>query len=93
VSADVSVIRDVTDWIFDGAEFEDGYGELDPNEALAAWGPWVRDMTALLDGDGAWAHFPYSGGLFDQPARDMQIYSIAKNRWVERINEKLKAGK
>jgi len=51
------------------------------------------DMTAMLDGDGAWVHFPYSGALFEQPARDMQIFSIAKNRWVERINEKLKAGK
>ena len=50
------------------------------------------DMTAMLDGDGAWVHFPYAGGLFEQPSRDMQIYSIAKNRWVERINEKLKAG-
>jgi len=58
-----------------------------------AWGPWVHDMAQMIDGDGAWAHYPCAGGLFDQPARDMAIYGIAKNRWVERRNQDMKAGK
>jgi len=50
-------------------------------------------MAQMIDGDGAWAHYPCAGGLFDQPARDMAIYGIAKNRWVERRNQDMKAGK
>lgn len=68
-------------------------GGVDPLEAMAAWGPWVVDMTQMIDGDGAWAHFYHPGALSEQPAIDMQIFSVAKGRWVERRNEKMKAGK
>ena len=63
---------------------------VDPAEAMIAWGPWVTDMTAMIDGDGAWVHFYHPGSLSEQPAIDMQIFSIAKKRWVERVNEKIR---
>lgn len=58
-----------------------------------AWGPWVHDMVLMIDGKGTFRHYPEAGSLREQPARDMAIYDIARGRWVERMNERLKAGK
>jgi hypothetical protein len=50
-------------------------------------------MVLMIDGDGALRHFPEAGPLREQPARDIEIYNIARNRWVERMNEKIRSGK
>lgn len=75
-------------------KFEDGAltpEGLDCGEAMAAWGPWVAEAVNLMDGDGAWAAWPEAGAYRDQPARDMAILSIARGRWVERRNQKMRA--
>jgi hypothetical protein len=50
-------------------------------------------MVLMIDGKGTFRHYPEAGSLREQPARDMAIYDIARGRWVERMNERLKAGK
>lgn len=59
--------------------------------AMAAWAPWVSEAVTLMDGDGAWAAWPETGGFRDQPARDMEILTIARVRWIERRNEQMRA--
>lgn len=54
------------------------------------WQPWIRDCIRLLDGDGAFAHFMYAGGLADQPAFDMHIYDIIRRIWVTKKNAEMK---
>lgn len=58
-----------------------------------AWGPWIQDMTIMIDGNGTFRHFPEAGALRDQPARDMYIYNIARCRWIEKMNRKNRLGK
>jgi len=57
---------------------------------MLAWSPWVRDMADMIDGKGTMRHYPCDGGYKAQPARDMLIYNIARVRWVERMNEKMR---
>lgn len=37
----------------------------------------------MLDGDGVMVMYPVSGGLYDQPARDMEVYDVIRSRWNE----------
>lgn len=66
---------------------------MDPAEAMSAWGPWVYELTEMIDGDGAMRHLPEPGAYREQPARDMMIYAVIRSRWVERRNEQMKAAK
>ena len=52
----------------------------------------MRDCLRLLDGDGAYAHYMYDGGLAGQPAFDMQVYDIIRHKWNELRNEEIKNG-
>jgi len=85
-------LRDVTDWVFDRAEFAEDCGDvggISPAEAMLAWGPWVFECVEMLDGDGAFAHLPEPGAYREQPARDMMIYSVIRGQWVKRRNEEM----
>ncbi len=46
----------------------------------------------MLDGDGAYMHYPYGGGLSNQPAFDMHVYDEIRHIWVERKNAEIKSG-
>lgn len=85
--SDAALIRDVTDWVFDGATFDDG----EQAEAMAAWGPWVYECIEMMDGKGTMRHLPEPGAYREQPARDMLIYAVIRGQWVRRMNEKLAA--
>lgn len=52
-------------------------------------GPWVRDAIQLMDSDGAYAHYKYSGELADQPALTMDVLDIVRSRWCEMRNEEM----
>jgi hypothetical protein len=43
----------------------------------------VDNAVRMLDGDGVMVMYPVSGGLYDQPARDMEIYDVVRSRWNE----------
>jgi hypothetical protein len=58
---------------------------------MLAWGPWVQEMVMMLDGEGTFRHYPIAGGLMDQPARDMLIYNIAREKWVSLMNKRITA--
>lgn len=57
-----------------------------------AWGPWVADLTGMIDGLGCIGHLPMPGTYMEQPARDMAIYETIRGRWVELMNKKRGAG-
>ena len=44
-------------------------------------------MTRLVDGDGAYVHYPEPGALSEQPAFDMEVFDLIKGRWNELRNE------
>jgi hypothetical protein len=54
---------------------------------MEAIGPWVQDCIRLMDSDGAYAHFKYSGQLADQPALDMDILDSVRSKWCELRNK------
>jgi|GEM_PF-4918105 len=56
---------------------------------MFVWGGWVRDCVRLLDGDGAYAHFPRGGSLMDQPYMDMSVFDVIRHRWNELRNAEL----
>lgn len=66
---------------------------ISPYLLMQCWGPWVVDCLRLMDGDGAYAHWPYPGAYMEQPAFDMGIYDAIRSRWVELRNAELKRGK
>ena len=57
---------------------------------MRAWGPWVVDCIRMLDGDGAYAHLPYSPVYMRNPAYDMTVYDVIRSRWNELRNEDMK---
>ena len=58
---------------------------------MSNWGPWVRDCMMLLDGDGAFRHWKYSGAYADQPSLDLQVYTTIRQKWVELKNKDMEA--
>ncbi len=42
-----------------------------------------------MDSDGALRHFPLPGARREQPAFDMDVLRIVRQRWVELMNEKI----
>jgi hypothetical protein len=93
-NSDGEEIKAVAEWIFKGEEYEiedelpDG---ICPGELIQKWAPWIVEMVRFMDGDGAVRHWKYSTIYADEPAIDQEIYAIARARWIELKNEKLKA--
>ena len=57
-----------------------------PSLAVDKWSVWVQDCISLLDGDGTFRHWKYTGAYADQPWIDLQIYRVIRGRWVELRN-------
>jgi len=45
----------------------------------------------MMDGKGTQRHWKYPGGYAEQPAVDIIIYRVIRGRWVELVNEQMKA--
>ena len=56
-----------------------------------AWRPWVVECVDMIDGKGTQRHWKYPGAYADQPAVDLVIYRVIRSRWVELVNEKIRA--
>lgn len=56
---------------------------------MQQWVPFINDVLMLLDGEGTFRHWKYSGAYADQPYIDIVIYRIIQNRWVELKNEEM----
>lgn len=52
-------------------------------------GPWVQDTVRLLDSDGAYIHFKWSGCMDEQPAVGMDIIDVVRSRWCEMKNAEM----
>lgn len=62
-----------------------------PTLLIDKWGVWVRDCTALLDGDGTFRHWKYKGARADQPYIDLIIYDVIRQKWAELKNAKVQS--
>lgn len=60
-----------------------------PSILYDRWAYWVVDCVQLLDGDGTFRHWKYSGAYADQPWIDLQIYRIVRCKWVELRNNEM----
>ena len=84
-------LQDVTEWMFNGIQLAEGEVCRDgscPADLMERWRPWVIECIDLLDGDGAFRHFPGPGSIRDQPAYDMDVLRIIRHRWVGLLNDK-----
>ena len=79
--------------MFRGTQFpEDGEplpGGGQPAEMIERWQPWVQECLDLLDGDGAFRHFPGPGSRREQAAFDMDVLRVVRQEWVRLQNEKI----
>lgn len=82
----------MTEWIYKGAEFDadDELNGRNPYQLMLLWSPWVASYQRMADSFGAYRAYPITGGLYEQPAIDMEIFDIIKARWCELRNAEMK---
>ena len=56
------------------------------------WACWVDECFDLMDGKCTQRHWKYPGSYEEQPAFDLDVYRVIRNKNVELINAKVEPG-
>jgi hypothetical protein len=53
------------------------------------WAPWVNMALDLMDGKGTFSKWNYPGERAAQPAYDMEVLRVIRQRWVNLMNKRM----
>jgi len=52
----------------------------------------MNNFMDMISAEGCYLHYPRAGGLYDQPAIDMEIYNMMRSVYLDEIRRKTSRG-